>query len=302
MSFAVDDLFRDEPDPLGRAFPRQALDTRQVDQLRQSPSTELADVDAAVALLELLQSEYLAFGTDGGQRLSNQEVGLVHRTARAVLRRQGLEFSPGWSDFTSFKSYWVANDGHGSWAARRGMVGAAFSTLLEQLHDRQDATESGSIAARALDALPDASAIREHLRRLAHSVDSDPRLAVSVAKDLVESTAKLVLKERGVVYSGKEDLPALVSRAQEALKLSAAGVPDASEEAQALRTILGSLTRLTQGVTELRNKVGVGHGRESVPVWVKPRHARLAAGAATVWCNLMLETLGDPDAPWRSAT
>jgi hypothetical protein len=82
-------------------------------------------------------------------------------------------------------------------------------------------------------------------------------------------------------------------------KLHAAGVADTTEEAKALKTILGSLSRLTQGVTELRNQVGVGHGRDSVPGWVRPRHARLAAGAATTWCNLMLETLGDPEAPWR---
>lgn len=91
----------------------------------------------------------------------------------------------------------------------------------------------------------------------------------------------------------------LVARAQEALALSAASVMDTTEESAALKTILGSISRLTQGVTELRNKVGVGHGRESVPAWVRPRHARLAAGAASTWCNLLLETLGDPEAPWR---
>lgn len=59
---------------------------------------------------------------------------------------------------------------------------------------------------------------------------------------------------------------------------------------------LGLLMRLTQGVTELRNQVGAGRGRESVLAWVRPRHAGLAAGAVTTWCNLILETLGDPEA------
>jgi hypothetical protein len=155
----------------------------------------------------------------------------------------------------------------------------------------------------ALNALPDASAIREHLRRLDDNIDTDPRLAVSVAKDLVESTAKLVLRTRGVSWNERSaDLPQLVAPAQASLGLSAAGVDASTEEAKALKTILGSLTNLTQGITELRNKVGVGHGRESVPTWVRPRHARLAAGAATVWCQLMLETLDDTTAPWRRDT
>ena len=152
---------------------------------------------------------------------------------------------------------------------------------------------------QSLASLPDATVIREHLNRLGGSVDTDPRLAVSVAKDLVESTAKLVLRARDVIYTEAEDLPALVSRAQEALGLSAAKVATDNPEVKQLKTILGGLVSLTRGITELRNKVGVGHGRESVPTWVRPRHARLAAGAAQVWCQLMLETLDDPQAPWR---
>lgn len=123
---------------------------------------------------------------------------------------------------------------------------------------------------------------------------------MSVAKELVESTAKLVLRSRGVAYTKSDDVPALVARAQESLGLNASGVDVAAPEAKALRRILQSLTSLTQRITELRNQVGTGHGRASVPTWVRPRHARLAAGASQTWCQLMLETLEDPDAPWRS--
>lgn len=31
---------------------------------------------------------------------------------------------------------------------------------------------------------------------------------------------------------------------------------------------------------------------------IRSRHARLVVGTAQVWCQLMLETLADPDAPW----
>ena len=144
----------------------------------------------------------------------------------------------------------------------------------------------------ALSTLPDASAIRDHLHRLAGSIDADPRLAVSVSKDLVESTARLVLRDRGTPASEKDDLPKLVSDAQRALSLDAASIEGSSaKETAALKKILGSLTAMTIGLTELRNKVGPGHGRESVPTWVQPRHARLASGAAQVWCQLVLETL-----------
>lgn len=128
---------------------------------------------------------------------------------------------------------------------------------------------------REIDALPDPQSFQEHLHRLGDSVDTDPRLAVSTAKALIESTAKCVLG------------------------LAAKSV---SDEDRALRQALRSLVALTQSVTELRNSVGIDHGAEELPKWVHPRHARLAVGAAQVWCQLMLETLADPDAPWRRST
>lgn len=91
-----------------------------------------------------------------------------------------------------------------------------------------------------LDALPDASAIRDHLRRLNESIESDPRLAVSVAKELVESTAKLGLRSRDIVYTKSDDVPQLVARAPEALKLDASGVEGTADEAKAVRRILQS--------------------------------------------------------------
>ncbi len=151
----------------------------------------------------------------------------------------------------------------------------------------------------ALRSLPNSFAIEDNLRRMLAAIDTDPRLAVSAARALVESTAKLVLNERRQTYAAGAKLPALVSAAQKALGLDAKDVGGVGGGGDALRKILGSLTTLTQGLTELRNNVGVDHGRDSVPAWVQPRHARLAGGAAQVWCRLMIETLDDPRAPWR---
>jgi len=295
-----DDLFEEEEDPWD-PLPSQRFRTELVTQAIAKPIDGVDDLELGITLAQLLQIEFTAYGTGGGNRLTDPQANIALRALKAVSQRLGVTYGVSWRDFTSFRAYWEANDGYGSWAARRRMVGEAFGPPLDRLYELQDAPTSPGVVTVAVNALQDPAAIHDHLRRLVVSVDSDPRLAVSVAKDLVESTAKLVLRERGESVTGKEDLPALVARAQAVLQLSAAGV-EASDEARTLKTILGSLSRLTQGVTELRNRVGVGHGREAVPTWVRPRHARLAAGAAATWCNLMLETLGDPDAPWRQRT
>ena len=161
------------------------------------------------------------------------------------------------------------------------------------------AAAGARLTEHVLNALPDPQSIQDHLHRLGDSVDMDPRLAVSTAKALIESTAKCVLTARGQSYARAAKVPTLVNAAQESLGLAPKSVGD---EDRALRQALQSLVTLTQSVTELRNSVGIDHGAEEVPRWVRPRHARLVVGAAQVWCQLMLETLADPDAPWRRST
>src|ERR1035441_5874447 len=74
-------------------------------------------------------------------------------------------------------------------------------------------------AADSLAGLQDASAIREQLDRIQRAIADDPALAVGSAKELIESTAKVVLAERGLPVSDKADLPELVRQAQQALGL-----------------------------------------------------------------------------------
>ncbi|MCG7308499.1 abortive infection family protein [Brachybacterium sp. ACRRE] len=201
----------------------------------------------------------------------------------------------------------IVQDTSTGWGSNDGLRDKWARILREDGFDVDEATgtvrlgrASANLTEHALNALPDPQSIQDHLRRLGDSVDTDPRLAVSTAKALIESTAKCVLTARGQTYTRAAKVPALVNAAQESLGLAPKSV---SDEDRALRQALQSLITLTQSVTELRNSVGIDHGAEEVPRWVRPRHARLVVGAAQVWCQLMLETLADPDAPWRrSAT
>ena len=69
-----------------------------------------------------------------------------------------------------------------------------------------------------------------------------------------------------------------------------------------IKRILGAVTTIANGLAELRNRGhghGTGHGPATARVGPRPRHAHLAVNAAITWCRLMLDTLADPDAPWR---
>lgn len=59
------------------------------------------------------------------------------RALLAALRRLGVEFTPPFADFDSFRSYWKKNgaSGTGGWQARRDILSALFDPLHDQLAD-----------------------------------------------------------------------------------------------------------------------------------------------------------------------
>lgn len=154
------------------------------------------------------------------------------------------------------------------------------------------------------DALSEASGIQAELGRVRRFGADYPDDAIGAAKQLIEATAKLVLLKRNLPVDERLDLPALIKQAQQALHLHPAVAPPARDgsspdNADSIKRILGALTSAAIGVAELRNRYGTGHGRLAAPTGLGPRHARFAVGTAATWCELMLDTLADPDAPWR---
>jgi hypothetical protein len=157
--------------------------------------------------------------------------------------------------------------------------------------------------AAELDALPlatldDPAAIYDHIDRIGRVMDTDPAQAISGARALIEATTKLVLNQLGVAYDEHADVPALVKAAQKALGLHPETLAPTGKGSETVRRILSNLSQVAVGVAELRNQYGPDHGRTQVTV-LSPRHAHLAVGCASTYSRLLLETLADPDAPWR---
>ncbi|MFF1535214.1 abortive infection family protein [[Kitasatospora] papulosa] len=159
------------------------------------------------------------------------------------------------------------------------------------------------VLARDLSRLTDASGIFVELERIRRDLTTDPHGAIGAAKQLIEATAKTALRELGVPVDKNAALPALVNTAQKALKLDAGSAPDGPDGSKAVKKILSGSVNIAVGVAELRNQgFGSGHGMASVPAGLGVRHARLTVNAAVTWCELILDTLSDPIAPWRKAT
>lgn len=159
------------------------------------------------------------------------------------------------------------------------------------------------ISGSLLSNLTDPAVVQSHLNRIAIAIDNqDPSLAIGSAKELVESTAKLVLRDRRAAFTNNDDLPALVSKAQAALGIHPSTAESGADGSGGVKRMLGGVVSVTAGMAELRNRYGTGHGPDSTPRGLGVRHARLAINGAKLWCEFMLDTLADPRAPWRSAT
>lgn len=138
------DFFREEEQPgwdLTGVDPwtrvKTVLDTELLDQLRAGPQKTAGDADAAYALAQLAHEELVAYGTGGGERLSDDEMASVLRCLRSVLKRNHLDFDPPFRDFRGFHGYWSSHgmSGGGGWAARRGYLSDLFSPVFSRLDE-----------------------------------------------------------------------------------------------------------------------------------------------------------------------
>lgn len=123
--------------------------------------------------------------------------------------------------------------------------------------------------------------VSRQITRMESAIQGDPELAIGTAKEFVETICRTILEARAVEYSREDDPPRLVKLVLKELQLVADEVPANDAAVNALRRMVGSLSGVAQGITELRNLEGTGHGKSAWHECAEPRHARLAVGAAT---------------------
>jgi hypothetical protein len=136
----------------------------------------------------------------------------------------------------------------------------------------------------------DATYVTQQITRMEASVVNDPDLAIGTAKELVETCCKTILHERRIEIPKNADLPQLVKLTSKELHLTPEDIPDEAKAARTIRHLLSNLASITQGIAELRNQYGTGHGKLSNAKGLTSRHAKLAIGAASTLAVFFVET------------
>ena len=132
--------------------------------------------------------------------------------------------------------------------------------------------------------------LNPYLQRIQDDIDSDPELAIGSMKELLESLMKSILVARGETQAGNEDLPDLLKRTQKTLNLDPNDFDDSTTRGGDLvKRTLSNLGQVVNGIAQLRNLYGTGHGRRRQS-GVSPRHARLVVNSGAALAVFLVET------------
>ena len=136
----------------------------------------------------------------------------------------------------------------------------------------------------------DADYLSVQVDRLAEAVEQDSDLAIGQAKELVETCCRTILSANGEVDHERLGVVPLVKRTMKCLRLLPEDIPQETKGTRTIKALLGNLAMISQGMAELRNLYGTGHGRHGKHKRLPARHARLAVGAATTLAVFLFET------------
>ena len=120
--------------------------------------------------------------------------------------------------------------------------------------------------------------------------EENPTESIGKAKELIESCCKTILEKVGVTINPKWDMPNLVDEVFKYFKIMPRDIDENIKGAKSIRQILGNLKAMAQGIIELRNIYGSGHGKAGSYKGLEPRHAQLAVGSSITLVNFMWDS------------
>ena len=132
--------------------------------------------------------------------------------------------------------------------------------------------------------------VSQQINLMESSIETQPYVAIGVAKELIETACKSIFVAKQQEYDKNWDLTRLMKETTKLLKLTPDDIPDETKASKSIKQILGSLSSVVQGIAEVRNEYGIGHGKDSKFKGLQPRHAKLAVGASSTLAIYLLET------------
>jgi hypothetical protein len=132
--------------------------------------------------------------------------------------------------------------------------------------------------------------VSQQINLMESSIENSPHISIGLAKELIETCCKSIFEDRMETYDKNWDLTKLMKETTKLLKLTPEDIHNEAKASSSIKQILGSLSSVVQGIGEIRNEYGSGHGKDGKFKGLQPRHAKLAVGSASTLAIYLLET------------
>lgn len=123
-------------------------------------------------------------------------------------------------------------------------------------------------------------------------IETHPADSIGKSKELLESCFKFILDSEKIKYKESSKLQELRKQVFVLLNLEANNNETAKSD-QEVRKILSSLTQVVDGINNLRNRDGDGHGKGKQFIELPPRYARLVVNSSVALVRFIWDTYNE---------
>jgi hypothetical protein len=145
---------------------------------------------------------------------------------------------------------------------------------------------------RAIKKYLDTAYINRKIATMTDSLDKDTDIAIGTAKELLETTCKSILKHQGEDIDPQWTLTQLLKHTTNNISIEPKDVTEPDKAKKSIQQILGGISAVVQGVSELRNLYGTGHGKEANFKGLEPKYAKLVVGVVSDIVLFYLSSIG----------
>ncbi len=139
----------------------------------------------------------------------------------------------------------------------------------------------------------DTSYVNSKITIMNDAVYKDTDIAIGTAKELLETTCKSILKQRGLTVNSDLTLPQLLKETTAILDFRPKEAKDPEKAEKSIRQMLGGIASIVHGAAELRNGYGSGHGKDADFKGLETKYAKLFVGVISEIAILYLATNGE---------
>ena len=125
------------------------------------------------------------------------------------------------------------------------------------------------------------------------AISKDTDIAIGTAKELLETTCKSILKQRGLTINPDLTLSQLLKETTTILDFKPKEAEDPEKAEKSIRQMLGGIASIVHGAAELRNGYGTGHGKDADFKGLEAKYAKLFVGVISEIAIFYLATNGE---------